>query len=338
MTTPSPRPAADRTRPGGSQRPRADLHFAVVGAYVLDCLVHTSRIPGWGEQHEARSVRTAPGGKALNQAVALARLGAQVSAVGVVGEDGPGQDILSALTREGVGTTAVQARANVSSAVCVCFVGDNGDNSIVWHVDDDVAVTPGTVHGAAAVIRQADAVLITFEMPQESIREAVSITKDSGAMVIVQPAPPLATAPENISLPWHLVDAVVANEAEARALLTGSPGGRQRPASELASALAAELDVPMVVVTLGQAGCVLHCDGISHRYPAEQVVVIDTVGAGDAFVASFAATLAAGAPVEEAVHRAQSAAAWAVRRRGGYEAMPGSDQVACQPADAASPD
>ena len=76
--------------------------------------------------------------------------------------------------------------------------------------------------------------LITFEMPQESIREAVSITKDSGAMVIVQPAPPLATPPENISLPWHLVDAVVANEAEARALLAGSLGEPGTPGRRFA--------------------------------------------------------------------------------------------------------
>ena len=130
----------------GRQRPAQDLHFAVVGAYVLDCLVDTSRIPGWGEQHEARSVRTSAGGKALNQAVALARLGARVSAVGVVGDDGAGHDILSALSREGVGTTEVEVRTSVSSAVCVCFVGDDGDNAIVWHVDDDVAVT--TRYGA----------------------------------------------------------------------------------------------------------------------------------------------------------------------------------------------
>ena len=205
------------------QRPIQDLRFAVVGAYVTDCWVITSRIPGWGEQHEARSVRTAPGGKALNQAVALARLGARVSAIGAVGDDGTGHDILSALTREGIDTTSVQSRTGVSSAVCVCFVGDDGDNAIVWHVDDDVAVTPGTVRDAAAVIRQADAVLITFEMPHESICEAVSTTKDSDALVIVQPAPPLATPPGDVSLPWHLVDVVVANEAEARALLNKWP-------------------------------------------------------------------------------------------------------------------
>ena len=108
-------------RPGGIHRSIEDLRFAVVGAYVTDCWVITSRIPGWGEEHEARSVRTAPGGKALNQAVALARLGARVSAIGAVGDDGTGRDILSALTREGIDATGVQSRTGVSSAVCVCF-------------------------------------------------------------------------------------------------------------------------------------------------------------------------------------------------------------------------
>ena len=323
LTAPRLRSSDASVPADGRQRPAQHLHFVVVGAYVLDCLVDTSRIPGWGEEHEARSVRTSAGGKALNQAVALARIGARVSAVGVVGDDGAGHDILSALTREGVGTTVVEVRTSVSSAVCVCFVGDDGDNAILWHVDDDVAVTPATLRNASAVIRQADAVLITFEMPQESIREAMTIAKDSGAMVIVQPAPPLATPPEGISLPWHLADAVVANEAEARALLSGFRD-RQLQADELATALADELNVPLVVVTLGKAGCVVHSDGSCDRYPAEEVTAVDTVGAGDAFAATFAAKLTAGAPVAEAIQRAQSAAAWAVRQRGSYEAMPAS--------------
>jgi ribokinase len=79
-----------------------DLRFVVVGAYVADCIIRTARLPAWGEEYEARSIRMTPGGKALNQAVALARLGAQVTAVGVVGDDGTGQDVLAALAREGV--------------------------------------------------------------------------------------------------------------------------------------------------------------------------------------------------------------------------------------------
>ena len=265
MTAPGPDGNAEGLRPGGTPRPIQELRFAVVGAYVTDCLVETSRIPGWGEEHQARSVRTSPGGKALNQAVALARLGAQVSATGVVGDDGAGRDILTTLTREGIGTDGVEVRANVPSAVCVCFVGDNGDSSIVWHVDDDVAVTPGTVREAAAVIRQADAVLITFEMPQASIRAAIEATRGSGAMVIVQPAPPLAVPPADVSLPWALVDVVAANEAEARALLNEGPGRPELPADDLATALAAKLNVPMVVVTLGKNGCVLHREGATYR-------------------------------------------------------------------------
>lgn len=88
-----------------------ELRFVVIGAYVADCFVAAPRLPAWGEDYEARSIRTSPGGKALNQAVALARLGAQVSAVGAVGRDGLGRDIVSALAREGVGTEFFVTRA-----------------------------------------------------------------------------------------------------------------------------------------------------------------------------------------------------------------------------------
>jgi sugar/nucleoside kinase (ribokinase family) len=81
-----------------------ELRFVVIGAYVADCFVAAPRLPRWGEEYEVRSIQTSPGGKALNQAVALARLGAHVTAIGAVGEDGLGRDIMSALTREGIET------------------------------------------------------------------------------------------------------------------------------------------------------------------------------------------------------------------------------------------
>jgi ribokinase len=81
-------------RGSGARRPIGELRFVVVGAYVADCFVDTPRLPAWGETYQARSIRTSPGGKALNQAVALARLGAQVTAVGAVGDDGWGGTFL----------------------------------------------------------------------------------------------------------------------------------------------------------------------------------------------------------------------------------------------------
>lgn len=96
--------------------------------------------------------------------MALARLGAQVTAVGGVGQDPLGQDILAALTREGIDVRFVRTHNGAASGICVCFVGDDGQTSFVWHIDDDIAVTPDAVRAAEAAIRSADAVLVTFEL------------------------------------------------------------------------------------------------------------------------------------------------------------------------------
>jgi ribokinase len=311
-------------RPPSSRRPIEDLRFVVVGAYVADCFVRTPRLPAWGDEYEAQSVRTSPGGKALNQAIALARLGAQVTAVGVVGDDGLGRDILAALAREGIDVGGVQSRLNVATPVCVCFVGAGGETSFVWHIDADAAVTPGTVRAAGPAIERADAVLMTFELPAESIGEAICAANRHGARVIVQPAPPLADPVAAASLPWRLVDVLVPNETEARALLTSDHAKRAVPADALASALSSALALPVVVVTLGESGCVVHAAGESRKYPAQKTAVVDSTGASDAFTATLAAHLTADASEADAIHAAQSAAAWAIGHLGGHESMPSS--------------
>ena len=279
-----------------------ELRFVVVGGYGADCFVNTSRLPAWGDNYQARSVRTSPGGKALNQAVALARLGAQVTAVGGVGEDPLGQDIIAALTREGIDVSFIRTHDNASSAICVCFVGDDGQTSFVWHIDDDVAVTPETVRAAEAAIQDADAVLITFELPVSAIRETITTASRHGVRVFVQPAPPLPDLANASLLPWDLVDVLVPNESEARALLDGGQSGHLA-ADDLAEAVAAELGVATVVVTLGESGCVTHAGGVGHRFPASRTKVVNVTGAGDAFMASFTAHVVAGLPVADAVER-----------------------------------
>ncbi len=309
-------------RVSGAQRAIEELRFVVVGAYVADCFVNTPRLPVWGETYQARSIRTSPGGKALNQAVALARLGARVAAVGAVGDDGLGRDILAALRRERVEVGGVQVRPKVASAICVCFVGDDGETSFVWRVGDDVAVTPETVRAAAGAVERADAVLVTFELSAESVRETIDVASRCGTRVFVQPAPPLDDPAGAASLPWDRVDALVPNEAEARALLEARGVGRDLVPDGLAEALSRELLIPNVVVTLEELGCVVHADGATRRYPVEKTVLVDSTGASDAFMATLAAHLTAGASEDEAIHAAQSAATWAIRQPGGHESMP----------------
>jgi ribokinase len=226
-------------RPEMTSRGLNELHFVVVGAYVADCLVTAPRLPRWGEEYQARSIRTSPGGKGLNQAVALARLGAHVCAVGAVGDDGLGRDIVSALTGEGIETEFFVTREKAATSICICFAGDNGQTSFVWHIDQDVTVTPDIVRGAEPALRQADAVLMTFEIPVSTIREAITLAHRCDARVVVNPAPALATLSAVAALPWRDVDVLVPNEAEARAILEGLGVSRQPlKTGDLASALA----------------------------------------------------------------------------------------------------
>ena len=299
-----------------------DLHFAVIGAYVADCFVVVPRLPEWGEDYEARSIRTSPGGKALNQAVALARLGVHVSAIGAVGDDGLGHDVMSALARESIETKYFARRENAATSVCICFVGSNGQTSFVWHIDEDVAVTSDIIRSAEPALQKADASLITFEAPVATIQESVKLAHRCGAKVILQPAPPLANLSATGTLPWESVDVLVPNETEARAILEGI-GAKQKPQqADLAEALALELGVQLVVVTLGESGCVTYSAGTSRRFSAQRTVPVDTTGASDAFTATLAAYLTGGRPETVAIETATAAATQSIGSRGGHESMP----------------
>lgn len=297
--------------------------FVVVGAFVADCIVETPRLPVWGETYEARSIRTSPGGKGLNQAVALSRLGAHVTAVGAVGNDPLGRDIRDTLDREGVDTWGVQLREEVQTPICVCLVGDDGRTSFVWHIAEGAATTPKTIEGATPAIEQADAVLVTFEVPPPAVRDAIHRAHRRGATVVVNPAPPLRHLGEVATLPWDRVDLVVPNEAEGQALLANGHSSDHAERGSLAGTVAQALTVPKVVVTLGDAGCVSYSLGNSCHHPAHQGDrVVDTTGASDAFTASLAFHLASHMPEHDAIQTALSAAAWTVSRPGGYDSMP----------------
>ena len=121
--------------------------------------------------------------------------------------------------RERVDVSWVDSRDDVAPTICLCFVGDEGDSAIVWHIDEDAAVRPKNVNAAASAFEGADAALVTFEMPVPTISAAIEVASRSGARVFLQPAPLLADPTQAASLPWDQVDVLVPNEAEARALL-----------------------------------------------------------------------------------------------------------------------
>ncbi|MCK9897651.1 PfkB family carbohydrate kinase [Frankia sp. AgB32] len=327
---PVQQPAPVHTRRVEAPIGRGDVdgggRFVVAGAFVLDCLISAAGLPAWGRDLRADAMRTVPGGKALNQAVTLARLGARVAAVGAVGRDAVGAAIRSALVAEGVDVSAMPVLPGAATPVCVVHARQDGEKAVVWRVPEALAGTAREVDAAAAALGgQVDAALVTFEFAAQAA-DLVTAAAKSGMHVIVNPAPAAREPDLAHAVPWELVDVVVPNEAEARALLAGRPGARG-PAGQLADAVGDRLGVPTVCVTLGGGGCVLRTGGRTSRHPAPVVPVVDTTAASDAFTAVFAARLVAGQPPEEAVRSAQRAAALVVGRPGGYEALPDADEL-----------
>jgi ribokinase len=245
-----------------------------------------------------------------------------VAAIGVVGGDGLGRDVLTALTSSSIDVSNVQVRERAATSVCVCLVGNDGRTSFVWHIDEIVTVTKEAVRMAEGDIRRCDAVLITFELPLSAINETIRLAHSCGAKAFVNPAPPLAIPSNVASIPWDQVDVLVPNEGEAWAIFNDIGNADRKHADDPAQALSSELAVPTVVVTLGELGCVVHSAGETRRYPAHPATAVDTTGASDAFTATLAAYLIGGTAEEEAIQAASAAAAWTVGRPGGYESMP----------------
>ncbi len=308
-----------------SARPIDELRFLVVGAYVLDCFISIPRLPVWGDDLRAEAIQTVPGGKALNQAVILARLGAHVAAVGAVGTDVVGKAIRAALDAECIDTATMATVPNAPTPVCVVYTRDDGENAMVRRIPDVLAITAGHMTSAAEKTSSADAVLVTFEFPGQ-VADLVTAAAEHDMRVIVNPAPiPAATDVIEV-IPWARVDILAPNEAEARALLAGH-SAVHGPAEHLADALAETLGVPTVCVTRAEHGCILRTGGTSTLYPAPPVNVIDTTGASDTFIAVLAAYLTAGAGPVAAVHQAQAAAALTISRPGAYEALPTTTEL-----------
>jgi ribokinase len=310
--------AVTSSGPATGTRPGAAPSVVVVGAYLLDCLVGTSRLPQWGDDLRATSMRTAPGGKALNLAVTLARTGARVTAVGA---DAVGTALLDVLRREGVEVGLIARHPTASTPVCVVLIGDDGRNAFVWRVPDELALTGEILGQADGQIRRADAVVVTLEAA-EPVAHVAAVARAAGTLVAVNPAPLPAGPSVFAAVPWDLVDLVVPNEAEARALLPAGHRGRVGPAEDLAAAVGETLRVPQVCVTLGGNGCVLWAGERSHAYPAHPARAVDPTGASDTFLGVYLARHLAGASQADAVDQAQAAAALTVSRPGSFDALP----------------
>jgi ribokinase len=294
-----------------------------MGLFASDLTSRVPRLPHWHETLEGLGATLGPGGKASNQAIAAARLGAAVSFIGKVGAD-PFGDMAKALyDREGVDRTYLATSADAATGTALILIDDqSGHNAIVVNNGATAALTAAELDAAEPAIRGADVLLLTLEAPLPLVARAIAIARRADVPAVLNTAP--ARELDWAILPW--VSVVTPNEVEAASLL-GSPVSTIEDARRAAREFRAR-GAASAIVTLGERGVVLSSAEQEVHLPAFAVPrVIDTTGAGDAFNGALAVALAERQPLPEAVRFASAAAALSVTRPGAANSMPRRAEV-----------
>lgn len=288
----------------------------MIGSANLDLVVRAQRLPSPGDTVLGADLVRVPGGKGANQAVAAARLGAEVHFVGRVGSDAFGEDLRLALVSGGVHVEHLRAVAERPTGVALIVVDERGENLIAVSPGANAALAPADVEAALSSIGAGDAVLLQLEVALETVRTACRVAACAGAHVLLNAAPS-----DHRVLPFlDLVATLIVNRGEA-ALLAGE-SDPQRAALALR-----DLGARRVLVTLGADGLVLADGRGVQRVAAHRVEVVDTTAAGDAFAGAFATAWLEGRSSEEAAAFATIAAGLATTRLGAQTALPSRAEV-----------
>jgi ribokinase len=292
--------------------------IVVIGSFNADLTTYVPRLPRPGETIIGSKFVIGPGGKGSNQAIAAARLGADVTFVGCVGQDAFARIALDMWEKEGVNTRYVTQNDSDATGVAPIMVEESGENLIAVAPGCNMLLTPDHIQAAEAEISQAQVVVTQLEVRLECTHYALELAKQKGAKTILNPAP--ASPVPATMLKW--ADFVTPNETELEVITSdGLPTIEARAKSLLTTPQQA------AVVTLGAQGAQWVTQQTVKLIPAFKVDVVDTTGAGDAFNGGLAVALAEGKDIEAAIRFANATAALCVTKPGTAPSMPYREEV-----------
>jgi ribokinase len=290
--------------------------IVVVGSANMDMVVKADRLPVKGETVLGGDFVTVPGGKGANQAVAAAKLGGQVTFVARLGTDLFGDQLINNFYEVGIDTRFIVRDSKHPSGVALIFVDSNGDNMIAVAPGANDRLSEEDILKAESAIASADILLTELEIPINTVKYAVKTAKKHNVQVILNPAPARELDKEILAD----VDILTPNESELEFLTAGKVSAEY--SIERAANMLVRDGVKNVVVTLGNKGSLIVNEDQSRMIPTQEVRVVDTTAASDAFNGALAFVLASGKDLENAVRFANCVGALTTTKLGAQLSLP----------------
>lgn len=295
--------------------------IVVIGSSNTDMVIKAPRIPRPGETILGGKFLMNPGGKGANQAVAAARMGAEVSFVTRVGNDIFGRQAIENFESEGIDISFVSVDNDNPSGVALIMVDDGGENCIAVAPGANNSVGSQDIALAAQTIRDAAIVLVQLEIPLNTVTLIAEVVSKGNSRLILNPAPAAPLTDELLKQVYLLTP----NESEAE-LLTGIKVTGEASAAKAASIIKSK-GVENVVITLGSSGAYLSGEGFEGLVPGYKVHALDTTAAGDTFNGALAVAISEGRTLPEAVAFANKVASISVTRMGAQSSVPYRKEV-----------
>ncbi|EKO3706627.1 ribokinase [Vibrio metschnikovii] len=295
--------------------------LVVLGSVNADHVLQVPTFPRPGETLHGRNYQVIPGGKGANQAVAAARLKADIGFIACVGDDAFGIESCERFKRDGMDIRGVKVQADCPTGIAMIQVSDRGENSICLSAEANDRLTAEAIEDDLLSIHAASYLLMQLETPIDGIIKAAQVAKQAKTKVVLNPAP----ARELPSSLLSCVDVITPNETEAQ-VLTGITITDDATAQQAATVLHQQ-GIEIVIITLGAKGVWLSEHGRGQLIPGFRVSVTDTTAAGDTFNGAFVTGLLENMSLESAIKFAHAAAAISVTRFGAQTSIPTRQEV-----------
>lgn len=295
--------------------------ITVVGSSNTDLVAKAPRLPLPGETVIGSKFIIAPGGKGANQAVAIARLGGEVTFVAKLGMDDFGDQAINNFKKDNINVDFIFRTSNSSSGVALIFVDDSGENVIVAVQGANAELSPNDIEKARLAIELSDILVLQLEIPLETVIHTISIAKSKNIPVVLNPAPGKKLDPSTIKC----INYLTPNETEAE-ILTGIKVIDDNTAKEAGLKLM-EFGSENVIITMGRRGAMLITESECELVSGFKVEAVDTTAAGDAFNGGLAYAIASQKSIKDAVRFANAVAALSVTKMGAQPSMPFKSEV-----------